>query len=145
MIKKRSYCADSVPVILVCALLVLVGICLFLLLQHVPMKQMMYAFSENHTIIPFQKEKQATSSKMAFAPIQTITYVPLKLTKIMAYQPTSTPHVPIKLYKVNVPNKLTHVRSKRPYHTFKLTNVKRPSKRSRKMHYVEIVPEGLPR
>jgi hypothetical protein len=65
MIKKRSYCADAVPVILVCAFVVLIGICLFLLLQYVPMKQMMYAFSENHTMIPLHQVKQAQQLQQA--------------------------------------------------------------------------------
>lgn len=147
MIKKRSYCADSVPIILVCAFVVLIGICLFLLLQHVPMKQMMYAFSENHTMIPLQQakqvkqaqqviqSKQATSSKMAFVPIQAITHAPLKLTKVTAHRPTTVapfqlnevivPHT-YKLNEVLLPNtfQLTPISSKKPtYTTFQLTPV----------------------
>lgn len=159
MIKKRSYCADSVPVILVCAFVVLIGICLFLLLQHVPMKQMMYAFSENHTMIPLQQaqyakqaqqvkqviqSKQATSSKMEFVPIQAITHAPLKLTKVTAQRPTTVapfqlnevivPHT-YKLNEVLLPNtfQLTPVSSKRPiYTTFQLTPVssQRPYKKT---------------
>jgi len=169
MMKKRTS-SDVIPAIILVIILFILGVCLFLLLQHVPMKQMMYSFSANET----KQVKQATpviQSKQAAQvthPIQTVqkkamqqhATVPIHVTtseeRVIQLTPVRDKIIPMYItptqQKTTV--KLTPVRDRLTFTPvtvnhitpapIKLTRIRKrriPNKRIRKMHYVEITPE----
>jgi preprotein translocase subunit SecG len=186
MIKKRTSNTEVIYAIILVIVLFILGICLFLLLQHVPMKQLMYSFSANETKQAMQaspviqskqaaqasqasQAKQLTQSlqKKAFVPIHTseesilhptpirnkLIFIPIthsssekkttvKLTPVrdrITFTPIRRSPVTPSLYKLHhvEPIKLTRMNVRKP-----LSRKRRiPSKRIRKMHYVEVTPE----
>lgn len=117
MIKKRTS-LEVVPAIILIVVLLILGICLFLLLQYVPMKQITYSANETKQVQAKQAQ-QVTQVKQA----QQVTPILLPI------------HVPEERIV-----KFTPVRNRITPAPIKLTRMV-IRKRSRKMHYVEVVPE----
>jgi hypothetical protein len=118
MIKKRTS-LEVVPAIILIVVLLILGVCLFLLLQHVPMKQITYSVNETKQVKQAQQvmqSKQAQQAKQS-SPILLPIHVPEeRIVKFTPVRNKITP-APIKLTRMVI------------------------RKRSRKMHYVEVVPE----
>jgi hypothetical protein len=131
MIKKRTS-LEVVPAIILIFVLLILGVCLFLLLQHVPMKQIAYSVNETKQVKQAQQAQQVTQSKQAkqaVAPILLPIHMPeeriVKFTPVrnkIAYIPIALTNAPIKLTRMFIKKRMLR-------------------KRSRKTHYVEVIPD----
>ena len=134
MIKKRTS-LEVVPAIILIFVLLILGVCLFLLLQHVPMKQITYSVNETKQVKQAQQaqqvlqSKQAIKAQQAVAPILLPIHVPEE--RIVKFTPVRNKIAYIPIALTNAPIKLTRLFIKK----------RTLRKRSRKMHYVEVVPE----
>ncbi len=125
MIKKRTS-LEVVPAIILVFVLIILGICLFLLLQHVPMKQITYSVNETKQVkqaVQAQQVKQAIKAQQVKQAIQSTAPILLPI------------HVPEKRIV-----KFTPVRNRIAPTRIKLTRMF-VRKRSRKTHYVEVIPD----
>jgi hypothetical protein len=133
MIKKRTS-LEVVPAIILIVVLLILGVCLFLLLQHVPMKQITYSVNETKQVKQAQqvtqsKQAQQAQQVMQAAPILLPIHVPEE--RIVKFTPVRNKIAYIPIALTNAPIKLTRMFIKK----------RTLRKRSRKMHYVEVVPE----
>jgi hypothetical protein len=128
MIKKRTS-FEVVPAIILVFVLIILGVCLFMVLQHVPMKQITYSVNETKQVkqaVPAQQVKQAVQAKQAQQVKQAI-------------QSTAPILLPIHVPEKRIV-KFTPVRNRITPAPIKLTRMV-VRKRPRKMHYVEVIPD----
>ena len=131
MIKKRTS-LEVVPAIILIVVLLILGVCLFMVLQHVPMKQITYSANETKQVQQAVQGKQAIQAIQGKQAIQVVQVKPSIQKQALAFIPIHVPEERIVKF-IPVRNKITPA-------PIKLTRMV-IRKRSRKMHYVEVVPE----
>jgi hypothetical protein len=132
---KKTCCAENLQVIVATIVFVFLGFCLFLILQNIPVKQMMYAFSANQT----QHMAKAAVQPLAHT-VQPLAHAVQPLAHTVVKPAAQHSYIPIQNTIVDLPiTPMQRIYSKKPItRLIQLTPIQKGKKKWDRIMFVPV-------